>query len=163
MDANDQAQFNRALAPSSLARKRPDAAKCRIDTGAHQSTLARTNERAGAHELTRTALTAGQKKGAGANFPSGSQRPLPSSISVSQTKPGWASCDAQPRVRSRSPRRSRVRPACDAATSSSRHRPDRRGPWRKWRARARRRAFPRNALHSGRCSRRYHSSTCRPS
>ena len=31
----------------------------------------------------------------------------------------------------------RVRPACDGGTSSSRRRPDRRGPWRRWRVRGR--------------------------
>jgi hypothetical protein len=30
-----------------------------------------------------------------------------------------------------------VRPACDAATSCSRRRPDRRGPWRRWKAQGR--------------------------
>jgi len=38
--------------------KRPKATKCRIGNGAHESTLARTNWRAGAHELKRAALTA---------------------------------------------------------------------------------------------------------
>jgi hypothetical protein len=36
--------------------KQPKATKGRIDTGAHESTLARTNQRAGAHELTQAAV-----------------------------------------------------------------------------------------------------------
>ena len=75
-----------------------------------------------------------------------------------ETPLGRAPCDALPSVRSRMPRGAQVSDRGDGRIASSRRRPDRRGHWRKWTARARRqgrRGENRNCRlqHSGRsCS-----------
>jgi len=54
-----------------------------------------------------------------------------------ETPLGRAPCDALPSVRSRVPRGAQVNERGDGGTSSSRRRPDRRGPSRRWMARGR--------------------------
>ena len=69
---------------------------------------------------------------------SGSGITLGTSQPCPETPPGRAPCDALPSVRSRVPRRAQVSERGDGERACSRRRPDRRGPWRRWRARGRR-------------------------
>ena len=75
--------------------------------------------------------------------PSGQPSATPSALLAPPETPlGRTPCDALPSVRSRMPRTAHVSERGDGGTSSSRRRPARRGPWRRWRARARQPAFP---------------------